>query len=198
MLARHPVGLPGIGPKIRGGRGTHRRAPGPQRPRWQYPDPTRSIATVPRTDTASRVIPAPVPVVYAALVDPEALSVWIPPGDMTASIERFDLRPGGSYRMVLTHAEDTPSRGKTTADTDVVDARFIEIVPDVRVVYSVTFVSDDPAYAGTMTMTWAVEATDGGTLVELTADDVPDGISARDHADGMHSSLRNLAEYVAQ
>jgi hypothetical protein len=42
----------------------------------------------------------------------------------------------------------------------------------------VDFVSDDPAFAGTMTMTWVVRAVDGGTRVELTADDVPDGISA--------------------
>ncbi len=154
------------------------------------------MAPVPRTDRASRVIPAPLPVVYAALVDPEALSAWVPPGDMTGSIERFDLRPGGSYRMVLTYPGDVPSRGKTTADTDVVEARFLEIVPGKRVVYSVTFVSDDPDFDGAMTMTWEVSTTDGGTLVELTADDVPGGISARDHSDGMHSSLLKLSEYV--
>jgi hypothetical protein len=60
----------------------------------------------------------------------------------------------------------------------------------------VDFVSDDPAFAGTMTMTWAVRAVDGGTRVEITADDVPDGISADDHAAGLTSSLDNLARYV--
>ena len=37
---------------------------------------------------------------------------------------------------------------------------------------------------------------DGGTRVDLTADDVPAGISADDHAEGMESSLRNLARYL--
>ena len=58
------------------------------------------------------------------------------------------------------------------------------------------FVSDDPAYAGTMTMTWAVTAVDAGTRVEIRADDVPDGISAEDHATGLASSLANLATYL--
>ena len=47
-----------------------------------------------------------------------------------------------------------------------------------------------------MTMTWAVQAVGGGTRVEITADDVPDGISADDHAAGLSSSLDNLARYV--
>jgi uncharacterized protein YndB with AHSA1/START domain len=50
---------------------------------------------MPRTDTASRVIAAPHERVYAALVDLKALTEWLPPGDMTGAIERFDARPAG-------------------------------------------------------------------------------------------------------
>lgn len=134
--------------------------------------------------------------VSAALVDPEAIVAWLPPGDMTATIERFDARPGGSYRMVLRLRDPSASRGKTTADTDVVEGRFIDIVPGVRVVQAVDFVSDDPAYRGTMTMTRELIAVDGGTRIEITADDVPDGVSAEDHAAGMASSLAKLAEFL--
>ncbi len=63
-------------------------------------------------------------------------------------------------------------------------------------VQAVDFVSDDPSYAGTMTMTWAVTAVEAGTRVEIRADDVPDGISAEDHAVGLASSLANLDAYV--
>ena len=69
-------------------------------------------------------------------------------------------------------------------------------MPGARVVQSVDFVSDDPAYAGTMTMTWEVTAVDGGTRVDIRADDVPDGISADDHAAGLASSLANLAAHL--
>jgi uncharacterized protein YndB with AHSA1/START domain len=149
-----------------------------------------------RTDTASRVIAAPPDRVYAALVDPEALVTWLPPDGMTGRFERFDARPGGSYRLVLTYADASAARGKASADSDIVDARFVDLVPGVRVVQAVDFVSDDPANAGTMTMTWELAALDAGTRVDIRADDVPAGISAQDHAAGLASSLANLATYL--
>jgi uncharacterized protein YndB with AHSA1/START domain len=85
---------------------------------------------VPRTDRASLVIAAPLERVYAALVDPEALVAWLPPDGMSASFERFDARPGGSYRMVLTYADASAAAGKATADSDAVEARFVDIVAD--------------------------------------------------------------------
>jgi len=151
-----------------------------------------------RTDTASRVIAAPPDRVYAALIDPEALAAWLPPDGMIGRFERFDARPAGSYRLMLTYADASSARGKTTADADIVEARFLEVVPGVRVVEAVDFVSDDPAYAGTMTMTWELTAVDAGTRVDIRADDVPAGISAEDHAAGLASSLANLATYVEQ
>jgi uncharacterized protein YndB with AHSA1/START domain len=153
---------------------------------------------MPRTDRASRVIAAPPAQVFAALVDREALEVWLPPDGMTARFERFDPRPGGFYRLVLTYADASTATGKASADSDIVEARYVDIVPGVRVVQAVDFVSDDPAFAGTMTMTWEVTAVDGGTRVDITADNVPDGISAEDHATGLASSLVNLAEQVEQ
>jgi uncharacterized protein YndB with AHSA1/START domain len=151
---------------------------------------------MPRTDTASRVIAAPHARVFTALVDQGALEAWLPPDGMTGRFERFDPRPGGSYRLVLTYADASRPRGKATAESDIVEVRYVEIVPDVRVVQAVDFVSDDPAFAGTMTITWEVAAVVGGTRVDITADNVPDGISAEDHAEGLASSLANLAEHL--
>lgn len=142
------------------------------------------------------MIAAPIDRVYAALVHPDALTVWLPPDGMSGRFERFDAKPGGSYRLVLTYADASTARGKTTADSDIVEAQFVDIVPGVRVVQAVTFVSDDPAQAGTMTMTWEVTAVEHGTRVEFRADDVPGGISADDHAAGLTSSLANLAEHL--
>lgn len=142
------------------------------------------------------MVAAPVAQVYAALIDPDALQAWLPPDGMTASFERFDARPGGSYRMVLTYSDASLAAGKTTADSDVVEARFLDIVPEERVVQAVDFISDDPAFSGTMTMTWEVSGVDGGTQVAVRAENVPDGISADDHAAGLGSSLANLAAYL--
>jgi uncharacterized protein YndB with AHSA1/START domain len=149
-----------------------------------------------RTDTASRTVTAAPDRVYAALVNPEAMLEWLPPSGMTARFERFDARPGGGYRMVLTYADAAGAPGKATADSDVVDVRFIELVPGVRVVQAVDFDSEDPAFEGTMTMTWELVGADGGCRVEIRADHVPLGISAEDHAAGLASSLANLADYL--
>jgi uncharacterized protein YndB with AHSA1/START domain len=148
-----------------------------------------------RTDFASRVIAAPPAQVFAALLDRDALMAWLPPEGMTARFDRFDPRPGGSYRLVLTYADASGAPGKAAPESDVVEARYVDIVPDHRVVQAVDFVSDDPVFAGTMTMTWEVTAVEGGTRVDIVADAVPDGISAEDHATGLASSLANLAEH---
>jgi uncharacterized protein YndB with AHSA1/START domain len=150
------------------------------------------------TDTGSRLVAAPLERVFGAFVDQDALTAWLPPGDMRGSFERFDARPGGSYRMTLTYADASAAPGKATADSDIVEVRFIDIIPGVRVVQAVDFVSDDPAFAGTMTMTWEVTAAGAGTRVDIRADGVPDGISAEDHAAGLNSSLAKLAAYVEQ
>ena len=133
---------------------------------------------------------------FEALVDRAALETWLPPGDMTGRFERFDPTPGGSYRLVLTYTGPSASHGKSTADSDVVDVRFLDIVTNERVVQAVEFDADAPEFAGTMTMTWSVSDEGGRTRVEITADDVPDGISAEDHAVGLASSLENLANFV--
>nr|WP_090344824.1 SRPBCC family protein [Mycolicibacterium malmesburyense] len=151
-----------------------------------------------RIDTASRVVKAPLSRVFEALIDPGALAEWLPPSGMSGRFEHFDARPGGSYRMVLTYTDPPSEGGKSDADSDVVEGRFVEIEPDDRIVQAVEFDSGDPAFGGTMTMTWTVTRVDGGTRVEMRADDVPLGISAADHADGMNSSLDNLAAYLAK
>ena len=142
------------------------------------------------------MVDATVERVYDALVDPEQLLEWLPPVGMSGRFERFDLRPGGSYRLVLTYDYSAAAHGKATADSDVVHARFVEIVPPSRVVQAVDFVSDDPAFAGTMTMTWKVTAAESGARVDIIATDVPEGISAEDHAAGLISSLATLATFV--
>lgn len=149
-----------------------------------------------RTDSGSRVIAAAPDSVYAALIDPDALLEWLPPDGMSGRFEQFDARPGGSYRLVLTYTDPTITRGKAAPGSDVVEVHFVELAPGVRLVQAADFVSDDPANAGTMTMTWELTPVDGGTRVDIRADDVPAGISAEDHAAGLASSLRNLATYL--
>ncbi len=141
--------------------------------------------------TATRVILATPRAIFRAFVDPEVLVKWRAPADMEARLSSFDARPGGGYRMTLLHRAGIG--GKTTPFTDVVQSRFTELLPEERIVEAVSFESDDPAFAGTMMLTTALSPVIDGTRVTLTAQNVPSGISAKDHRVGMESSLKKLA-----
>jgi uncharacterized protein YndB with AHSA1/START domain len=147
-----------------------------------------------RSDTASRLIKATAARVYHALTDKAQFALWIAPEGAHASIDRFDPRPGGSLQITLTF--DRPGGGKTTANTDTVKGRFLELHKDRSVRQAFVFESDEPALAGTMTMTWELRPAAGGTTVEVLAENVPAGISEADHRVGMESSLANLARLV--
>ena len=65
-----------------------------------------------------------------------------------------------------------------------------------QLIYEVDFVSSD-AFGGTMTMTWDVAPVEGGTRIQIMADNVPDAESEADHASGLASSLAKLAAHLA-
>ncbi len=149
-----------------------------------------------RTDRASLLVHVDRMDVFAALTSRDALLTWLPPRGMHGRFERFDMREGGSYRLVLTYDDASEAPGKTSADSDVSEVRISRIVPGERIVQDINFVSDDPAFQGTMQMEWNLRSTDAGTEVEVTARNVPDGIRASDHAEGITSSLTNLSAYL--
>jgi uncharacterized protein YndB with AHSA1/START domain len=150
-----------------------------------------------RVDSASRVIEASAADIYRAYVDPNALLQWLPPAAMTGRIETFDPRERGEHRIVLTYAgANQAAAGKTTRGADVVHGRFLELVPDRRIVQSVCFESVDPRFAGEMNLTWQLNQAPEGTMVVITAENVPDGIAGADHEAGFAATLDNLAAFV--
>ena len=155
------------------------------------------MASRERADTASRVIRAAPATIYRALVDPDAVAAWRPPKGMKAKIYAFDAREGGRFRMALIYAEPNhATRGKSSEDADVVEGRFVTLIPDERVVEAVQFESDDPAFAGEMTITTMLRPVDGGAEVTVVCENVPSGISAADHQAGLSSTLANLAAFT--
>ena len=146
-----------------------------------------------RTHSARRTITAEPRALYNAFVRPDALAQWMPPKGAVGRVDILEPRDGGRLRMVLTFDEAV---GKTTSNTDVVEARFVRLHPDAEIVLAVDFVADDPAFAGAMTMTWSFSPTAEGADVSLVAENVPVGISRADHEEAMLSTLANLAAFV--
>lgn len=148
-----------------------------------------------RTDRAERVIAATPWRLFNCWTDPELLVHWLPPQGMTGRVDRFDARPGGPFRLVLTY-DDAEVAGKSGGSQDIIAGQFVVVDPPRHLAFVSRFDSDDPAFQGEMRMDWHFDPVEGGTCVRIVASNVPPGISAEDHAAGMGASLTQLAALV--
>jgi uncharacterized protein YndB with AHSA1/START domain len=154
------------------------------------------LAIAPRIDRAEAWVAAPPARVFAAWTDPALLARWLPPAGMTGRMLALEARPGGAFRMVLTH-DDPRTPGKSGGGEDQVTAEFVTLDPPRHRAFVSRFASDDPAFQGDMRMDWTFVPEGAGTRVRIAATAVPPGISPQDHADGMAASLKNLAALFA-
>jgi uncharacterized protein YndB with AHSA1/START domain len=116
---------------------------------------------------------------------------------MTSLVHAFEGREGGRFRISLTY--DAPSGvGKTTAHTDTYHGRFVQLVPNERIVEVVEFETADPALRGDMTITITLADADGGTEVLAIHDGLPASVPAADNEAGWRSSLAKLAALVEE
>jgi uncharacterized protein YndB with AHSA1/START domain len=74
-----------------------------------------------------RTIEAPREEVFRTRTDPEQLRTWWGPGEFTCPEAAVDLRPGGSYRLVMQ---------PTAGDPFVVAGTYREVEPPSRLVYT--------------------------------------------------------------
>jgi uncharacterized protein YndB with AHSA1/START domain len=142
----------------------------------------------------SKIIKAPRHAVYEACLDPDALAKWRVPDNMTARVHAFGAREGGTYRMSLTYRDPQHSPGgKTSQDTDTFQGRFVELVPDEKIVEAIEFESRDSGFAGEMKMTTRLADTKDGTEVTILCEGLPPGIRPEDNETGTRQSLHKLA-----
>lgn len=149
-----------------------------------------------RVDSGSRFIMASPNAIYQAYLDPQAIATWRPPEGMRCEILEFEPHEGGKLRMAYLYTAAHPVAGKTSEDADVFEGRFTELVPDKRIVEVVEFESEDPAFAGEMSITTLLVPGTGGTQVTVLCENVPPGIRRDDHLQGINSSLKNLADFT--
>ena len=149
----------------------------------------------PRIDTASRLIKASPAKIYKALTTQADLLQWKAPEGIRMEIFHYNFRVDGTYRLAL-YYKDRSAKGKTGSNSDMVKSRFLELVPDHKIVEAITFDSSDKTFAGEMIMTTELTSEKGATKVTFSAAHVPTGITPEDHATGMNSSLENLAKFT--
>jgi len=134
--------------------------------------------------------------VYRAFTSPHLLVQWLAPEGMTAEVHEFEAREGGLVRMSLHYDAPDVDAGKTTASTDTYRARFLQLVPQEKIVQAIEFESDDPSYAGEMVMTVSISGMRQGTNLTIAFDNIPPGIALEDNEAGTESSLAKLARLV--
>lgn len=149
-----------------------------------------------RIDSATRVIKASSKDIYQSFINPNIFALWLPPQGMSATIEEFDIREGGLYKMSLTYKAGKENQGKTLHNTDVFQGTFLKLVEDTKIVMSVVFKSEDLAYSNEMIQTWYLETISVGTRVIIICENVPSGIQKEDHDTGLNSTLENLARFI--
>ena len=141
-------------------------------------------------------IDAPRAAVYRALLDPAAVAAWRVPDGMRCKIHEWEPREGGSLRVSLTY--DAPgAAGKTTEHTDTYRGRFVELVPDERVVEVDEFETTISDLQGPMRSTILLtDAPGGGTELVAIHDDLPPGIPLADNELGWRMALGKLVGLV--
>ena len=147
------------------------------------------------TTRSVRVIRAPRSAVYQALLDPDAVQQWMVPDSMTSRVHSFDPSEGGTFRISLTYDAPTEA-GKTSAQTDTFHGRFVQLVPDTKVVQAVEFETDVPDLQGEMTISYELRDVPGGTEVSGRHENLPPGVSAADNELGWRMSMDKLARLV--
>jgi uncharacterized protein YndB with AHSA1/START domain len=150
-----------------------------------------------QTTQNSRMIKASQEKIYQALTNPKALEAWQAPGEMTAKVHSYDLREGGGYTMSLYYPEtEEEMSGKTSAKEDRFSAKFIELVPNKKIIQSINFDSNKADFSGEMIMEITLEPAGKATKVSFLFKNIPKGIRPEDNEAGTRSSLEKLAKYV--
>jgi uncharacterized protein YndB with AHSA1/START domain len=133
-----------------------------------------------------RVLRAPPERVYRACLDPTALVKWMPPNGFTATVHHLDAKVGGTYAMSFTNF--------TTGKSDSFGGKYLELVPNERIVHTDQF--DDPNLPGEMRVTVTLKKVSVGTELSIVQEGVPDVIPPEACYLGWQDSLVLLAKLV--
>src|ERR1043166_7007564 len=93
---------------------------------------------MPNTVRLHRVLATKPDKIYRAFVEADAMAKWLPPDGFTCSVQQFEAKVGGRFRMSF--------RNFTTGMGHSFGGEFLELVPGERLRYTDRF--DDPNLPG--------------------------------------------------
>jgi len=155
-----------------------------------------AIMTVPTTHTASRVILAKPRAIFRTLLDPDAIPAWRSSKRTAVRVEKFNPRPGGVYRLVFEPTTKEEGGGEHGNGCRILEGRFIEILPDERIVEMVGPEAANSHSHASIKITTMLEPSRDGTKVTLIAQDTPQLTGDPDVRADMDAMLKSLANFV--
>ena len=136
--------------------------------------------------TLHRVLTASPEKLFRAFSDPVAYSSWIPPNGFLCTVQKFDFKGGGQFKMTFTNF----STGKGQS----FGGEILEIKPNEFVKYTDKF--DDPNLPGEMiTSVWFKKVL-CGTDLRITQEGIPSAIPVEMCYLGWQDSLDKLKKLV--
>lgn len=143
-----------------------------------------TVAAVPSL-TLERRFAAPKAQVFAAWTQPEKLTRWFGPGDVTCLEAEIDARPGGRFKIVMLG---------TDGQRHEVGGTYVEVVPHDRLVFTWAWHSM-PERRSLVTVRLADDGP--GTRLTLLHEQLADAATRERHGHGWTGSLDKLAAFLA-
>jgi len=136
--------------------------------------------------TLHRVLKATPEKLYRAFTDANAMASWIPPYGFICSVQQFEAKTGGTYKMSFTNF--------STGHSHSFGGKFLEIKPNEYLRYTDKF--DDPNLPGEMITTIWLKKNIAGTDLKITQEGIPEVIPAEMCYLGWQESLDKLTKLV--
>lgn len=135
----------------------------------------------------SRVLDAPVELVWEVWTEPEHIARWWGPNGFTNTIHEMDIQPGGNFDLTMHGPDDTDYKNHSV---------FKEIVPNERIVYEHV---SGPKFLATITFTPQGEQTrlDWHMLFE-TAEQFIQVVKTFKADEGIKQNVEKLIVYLAK
>lgn len=133
-----------------------------------------------------RVLRCPPERLYRALLDPEALSKWLPPDGFTCKVHHLEAKVGGTYRMSFTNFG--------TGQGHAFGGKYLELSPNERIRHTDRF--EDANLPGEMITTLTLRKVSVGTDLSIVQEGIPEAIPVESCYVGWQESLSSLARLV--
>jgi uncharacterized protein YndB with AHSA1/START domain len=133
----------------------------------------------------SRMLNAPVELVWEAWTKPEHISQWWGPNGFTNTISKMELKPGGQWELVMHGPDGTDYKNKSV---------FKEIVPFQKIVYDHI---SGPKFTATILFTDLGEQTQiRWQMVFDTAEELIQVVKTFKADDGLRQNIEKLDVYL--